>query len=258
LSSINNIEHRISTILVDDEHSALNSLRILIEKTCPELEIVGTASSVNEAYKLISSLNPSVIFLDIEMSDGSGFDLLEKLGGFNFKVIFTTAYEHYALKALKKSALDYLLKPIDDIELREAVNKLNEEIQEIDDIPIQAINTQAFGGGNRLLLPKKDCYRVIKLEDLIRCESDNNYTNFYLKDGEKIMISKTLKDFELPLLQHDFLRIHQSHLVNINFIAYYYAGRGGNISLVDGTILPVSRNKKSELLNALDLTRNIS
>ncbi len=253
---IKNIDHKLSAILIDDERSACNSLRILIEKTCPEIHIIGSAHSVNEAYSLIKKLEPSVIFLDIEMSDGSGFDLLEKIGDFNFKVIFTTAYEHYALKALKKSALDYLLKPIDDLDLRTAVGKLYDENQKNIDIPVQTIISTESGRRKRILLPNKDCYRVIKLEDLIRCESENNYTHFFLKDGEKIMIPKTLKEFEMVLLQHEFLRVHQSHLVNIDFIAYYYSGRGGNISLLDGTLLPVSRNRKSELLNALDVIRN--
>lgn len=251
-------EEIIRVVLVEDEKPALNALKILIETYCPALQVVGKAHSVAEGISVIRATSPDVVFLDVEMPDGYGFDLLTTLQPFDFKAVFTTAFEGYALQAIKQAAFDYLLKPIDPEELKLTVSKLQKSltVDIVDSGPsIAPSELQIRKGIARLLLPEKDAFRVVEVQQIVRCEAQNNYTRFFLTDNTQVLVAKTLKEYSDLLELQDFFRIHQSHLVNLDHVTHYLPGRGGNLVMEDGEVLPVSRDKKAHLLQQLDLGR---
>lgn len=186
------------------------------------------------------------------MPDGSGFDLLEKTNSINFEIIFVTAYDQFALRAIKFSALDYLLKPVDPQQLMDAIQKLEDQKSNIDSIS-QKINTllRNKNGFERISLPTFEGFKFINIKNIIRCEADNNYTHFYLNSGEKILVTKTLKEFDEILSGVEFIRIHQSHLVNTKFVDRYIKDDGGYIVMTDGSEVEVSRRRKEEFLNRM-------
>jgi two-component system, LytTR family, response regulator len=239
------------TVIIDDEINGRNILKSFIAKYCSGISIIGEAESVKSGFELIEEVEPDLIFLDIQMQDGTGFDLLEKFKLRKFKTIFVTSFDNYAIKAFKFSAVDYILKPVDPDNLVEAVNRVKElnsgnQFQEKIDVLISNINSL-----EKIGLPAADGIRFVKIHDIIRCESDNNYTLFYLKNKEKILISKTLKDFETLLSGSQFFRIHKSHLINLRYIDKYVPGEGGYVIMEDGSHADVSRRKKEGLLKLL-------
>ena len=249
----------LKAIIIDDEESARETLEGLIKKFIGEVDIVAQVESVDAGVQAIKKYLPDVVFLDIQMPLGSGFELFDKLPEIDFEVIFTTAHDQYAIKAIKFSALDYLLKPINPTELREAVEKVRQRkekgtspknmdvfVENIKDLSSQF---------NRIVLPASEGLIVVTVKEIVRCEGEKNYTTFYLLDGKKIVISKTLKEYENLLADFNFFRIFQSHLINLGYIKKYLKGRGGEVEMADGTVLPVSREKKKELLDKL---RNIA
>ncbi len=240
------------TILIDDEQHALDSLSKLLSEFVGGVEIVGTAKGVEAGYKLIQQQKPQLVFLDINMKDGTGFDLLNRFKETPFQVIFVTAYDQYAIKAFKYSATDYLMKPIDLQELRIAVEKCKsllerhlttsyEFLKSVYKDPLPA----------KLALPNMEGFQFIEIKHIIRCEGQNNYTTFYMEEGGKIMVSKTLKEYEPILEPHGFLRVYQSHLINTRHIRKYIKGRGGTVIMSDETYVPVSRDKKQLLLKLI-------
>lgn len=242
----------IKAVIIDDEKSAREILSGMLKNYCPEVEITGMANSVKKGIELIQKLQPDLVFLDIKMPLGSGFDLLESIAKINFEVIFTTAYDQYALKAIKFSALDYLLKPIDVLELKAAVKKvsesksqhlLNKKLETFIE-NITAKNKQL----TKIVIPLSDGFKVIEVKDIIRCQSDRNYTNIFIADGSKILSSRTLKDFEELLSEYNFFRIHQSHLINLNKVKFYGKGRGGQVELSDGSTVDIARSKRAEFI----------
>ncbi|MBI2280289.1 MAG: response regulator transcription factor [Bacteroidetes bacterium] len=238
-------------IIIDDEESGRKTVRNFIEKYTPDVEVVDEADNVKNGLFSILSNKPDVVFLDVRMPDGTGFDLLEKLPKINFKIIFVTAYEQHAIKAFKYSAIDYLLKPVNPDDFIEAINKLKsgnriEEIGQKVDILLK--NKIRF---NRIALPTSSGLKMISVSEIIRCESDNNYTNFFLISGKKILVSKTLKDFDELLSSEGFYRVHKSHLINIQFVKEYIRGEGGTVVLEDNTPIEVSRRKKDGLIELL-------
>ena len=246
------IQELIRAIIIDDEQESRNTIFNILKNFCDSVLVVGQAENVAEGISKIIDEKPDVVFLDIQMPDGTGFDLLEKVGKINFQVIFVTAFDQYALKAIKFSALDYILKPVDPQLLIEAVNKAKKSGTDLKTITNQ-ISTllRNKNGFERITLPTFEGFRFINLKDIIRCEADSNYTNFYLNSGEKILVTKTLKEYDESLGGLDFIRVHQSHLVNIKFIDRYIKGDGGTIIMVDGSEVEVSRRRKEDFLRLM-------
>ena len=242
----------IRAVIIDDEQESRNAISNILKNFCDGVTVVGQAENVNGGVKVISEEKPDVIFLDIQMPDGTGFDLLERTKGQNYQVIFVTAYDRFALKAIKFSALDYLLKPVDPQQLIDAVNKIKEPGLDVETIThkIQTL-LRNKNGFERITLPTFEGFRFINIKDIIRCEADNNYTNFYLNSGEKILVTKTLKEYDDTLSGLDFVRVHQSHLVNIKFVDRYIKGDGGTIVMADGSEVDVSRRRKDEFLKKM-------
>lgn len=248
------------TIIVDDNQQARNFLRTLIQQFCPELELLGSASNIKEGRFLIEQVHPELVFLDVEMPNGTGFDLLQQLPQVDFKVIFTTAHEKYALQAIKCSALDYLLKPIDIEDLLLAVGKAKEERQQsaeegTSQLKVQTLlqNLQATSaqGEQKLLLNDKYGMQVAQVKDIIRLKADNNYTHFFIKDQPPLLISKPLKDYESILPSQQFFRCHKSHLINLNYLLRYDKREDEVLILQDGSKVPVSRRKVDVLLEKM-------
>jgi len=243
-----------TAILIDDELSAREALRSLLENFVEGVEIVAEANGVATGLEVIKSHQPDIVFLDINMPSGTGFDLLEQLEEVNFCLIFVTAYDQYAIKAIKFSALDYLLKPVDLQELRQTIKRIkkisNEQSHNYSNLlkTYKANNSSSIG---TIALPTIEGYDIVKIKDVIRCEAEKNYTTFFLANGKKIVVSKTLKEFDDLLQEHNFIRIFQSHLVNLTFVKKYIRGRGGFVEMEDGIQLPVSREKKAELIRRI-------
>lgn len=247
---------KIGTIIIDDESNGRDILTALLEKFCPSLEILGTADNAESGKKIIDQLKPQLVFLDINMPGQTGFDMLQQFDAIDFEVIFVTAHDNYALKAFKFSAIDYILKPIDLEDLKAAVKKAEEKLA-FKEKPKERYNEFFNNIKNiqnpfdKLGLATRDGLIFIKISDIIRCESDVNYTWFYLEKGEKILASKTLKDFEEMLDEYNFYRIHKSHLVNLSHLKRYIKGEGGSVIMSDNSEVEVSRRNKEGLMKRL-------
>ena len=241
-------------IIIDDVLQARNTLRKDLTHYCPQVEIIGEADGVVEGAKLLKKIKPDVVFLDIQMQDGSGFDLLEIVRDGKLKVIFTTASDAYAIKAFRFAAVDYLLKPIDPDDLRQAVEKLNDKISsdgqdlELLSDTIKSKNKRQ----ERLALHTFDKIHVTAIADIVRCESSVNYTEFYFTNGKKMLVTKTLKEFEELLAEHAFFRVHQSHLINTKFIREFIKSDGGYILMSDNSSVPVSSRKRAEVMRMIE------
>jgi len=250
-------------VLIDDEVHCIGALEILLQRHCPEIEIVGKANNGEEGILVINQHKPEVVFLDIEMPRINGFEMLSHLKDIDFKIIFTTAYDTFAIKAFRVSAVDYLLKPVDKNELMSAVEKAkayNSNGDSIDKSTYQnqidslleniKVKTQQFPN---LALPTLSGLEMVKINDILYLESDGNYTRLFKENKEDILVSKTLKVLEEQLRNHNFVRIHHSHMVNINRITRYVQGDGGYVILENGQHLNVSRRKKNALMEKLTL-----
>ena len=244
----------ISTVIIDDNKTALESLRILIQRNYPQLQIVGEAFSVESGIELISNLHPDVVFLDVEMPDGTGFDLIKRLKRIDFQVVFVTAHDKYAVNAFKMSALDFLLKPVDLDELAITIRKIEQKLKEDNTLEmIQHIleNFDRNSDNKKVVLKTSDGIHLVELKKIIRCEAANNYTIFHLSNQKTIVVSKTLKEYENILAIYDFIRIHHSHLINVHYMDRFIKDEGGMVILQNGTELPVSHNRLQSLINFL-------
>ncbi len=238
-------------IIIDDEEKSRATLSSFIKKYCPSLQVVSMANGVETGVSSIKKNAPDVVFLDIEMDDGTGFDVIEAVRGIAFDLIFVTAYNQYALKAFRYSAIDYLLKPINPEELIQAVNKLTDtnRLNQIEQkLEALLLNKASL---KKIAFPSLQGLRLEEPQNIAYCESDNYYTNVHLKSGEKLVISKTLKEYDQMLEDDGFFRAHQKYLVNIAFVSSYTKSDGGYLTLENGAILPVSRRKKEELLKLI-------
>lgn len=244
----------IRAIIVDDEVGARESLARMLEKS-KFLQIVAKADSMKTAYEAITEHQPDLVFLDIEMPNGNAFDLLEKLSSIDFHIIFTTAYDHYAIRAIRVSAADYLLKPIDPEELMQAVQRVHEKMDRKDDLSTQfkALLTNVRSGPKlkRVAIPDMDGLVFINLTDIIRCESDGNYTYFILSSGKKTVASRTLGEYEQMFSDDNFFRVHRSHLINLEHVRKYIKGEGGYVVMSDNSQVEVSRRNKNDFLDRL-------
>lgn len=242
-----------NVVIVDDEPQARQNIELIIAEYFPNIRISAQAGSVKSAINIIQTENPDLVFLDVDLLDGSGFDILLALKNISFKVIFITAHEEYALRAIKFSAFDFILKPISTDELVCTINNLISDTQKEN----QAIKWDAFfnnmskndGAIKKIVLKTSESIHLIKVTDIIRCEADNNYTTFFLVGGEKIVISKGLKEYEDMLEDSGFFRVHQSHLINLNYILRFDKKDGGFVVLTDKSSIPVSQRKKQKLLD---------
>jgi two-component system LytT family response regulator len=241
----------IRALIVDDESRSCEVLQNLLLHYCADVQILGTAHSADDAVHLIREKDPDLVFLDIHMPKGDGFSLLSRLDDIPFKIIFTTAHDNYAVQAFRMSALDYLLKPIDFKLLLEAVDKFRKT-----GVPKSQANQLGLLHTNKaktIALSSIDEIRFVGLDQIIRLEADNNYTVFHLEGGEKVMVSNTLKVYEDALLEHAFLRVHNSHIINLGKVAKYLKGKGGIAVMSDGTYIEISPRKKEQFLKACAL-----
>ena len=237
-------------VVVDDIQKFRKNLIQDLADYCPDVEVVGEADGVISEEKKINTLKPDVVFLDIQINEGTAFDLLSVLGDIKFKIIFTTASDEFAIKAFKISAIDYLLKPIDIDELKCAVAKL--KIGNKDNYELLQTNIKEENKSNkRLALHSQDKIQIIEIGNIIRCESNVNYTQFFFKDGNKMLVTKTLKEYDKMLTEFGFYRVHQSHLINIDYLKEYVKIDGGYLKMKDGSSVPISTRKKSSVLRLL-------
>ena len=244
----------IKSIIVEDEAQNRENLVRLIACYCPQVEIVAQCASAAEARQAIIERHPDLVFLDIEMPGGNGFSLLEGLPDAHFEVIFVTAYDYYGIQAIKFSALDYILKPIDPNELRNAVEKALQKIaQKEENVRMLHLlqNARSEPSNMTIALSLAESIEFVPVSSIVRCESDSNYTTFFLKSGEQLIVSRTLKEFDELLVPHGFLRVHQSHLININEIKSYVKSDGGYIRMKNGATVSISRQRREMVLKAL-------
>jgi two-component system LytT family response regulator len=244
---------KLTAAIVDDVAQARATLKEDLAAYCPNIEIIGEADGVVTGSKLLNKIKPDVVFLDIQLQDGTGFDILEILGDISFQVIFTTASDEFAIKAFKFSAVDYLLKPIDPDELIVAVqkvSKVNNSTQENYDLLLNTVKEQS--APKRMALHTLEKIHVTDIADIVRCESNGNYTTFYFKNGQKLLVTKTLKEYDQMLSEYKFARVHQSHLINAQQIKEFVKVDGGYIVMRDGSKIPVSLRKKSVVMKLLE------
>ena len=242
-------------VIVDDDARIVNIISSLIETDFPDVTITATAVNVETGYQCVIDSKPDLLFLDINMPDGTGFDLLKKLEKIDFKIIFITAFGEYALQAIKFSALDYILKPIDIDELTKAIEKAREIFKvEEEQLKVRALleNFEEKKPLRRIVLHTSDSLHYVNIEEIVRCESDNNYTFFYLTENRKILVSKTLKEFTELLKDSGFLRVHQSHLINALFVDKFIKSDGGYLLMKDKSNVPVSMSNRQQILKALN------
>lgn len=245
----------IKVVLIDDEPFGIQNLQSLLQRYYPHLHIAGTARSAIEGKLLIEKIEPDVVFLDVEMPNGNGFDLLDSLEYKNFKVIFVTAFNQYALTAIKHACLDYLLKPIDLSEFHRAIEKIatpESSAKAADKISVLLQQLQQQSGNlSKLALPTLTGITFVKSEDILYCRSQGSYTEFILKDKSKIMVSRSIGEFEESLPENTFMRIHNEYIVNLSYISEYFKGRGGYVLMEDGTTIDVAVRKKKDFLERI-------
>jgi len=242
----------IKAILIDDEVHCLDTLSILLSDYCPDVQVMERCMSAKQGLMAIGKNNPALVFLDIEMPVMNGFELLEQFTEIPFAIIFTTSYDQYAIKAIRFSALDYLLKPIDPKELIAALSK----VQTQKNLPVpeqfQMLMNQIKnkdGGFNKIAIPTFEGFELIPADQVVRCEADDNYTHLFLKNKTKIVACRTLKEMEEQLQDFpSFIRVHHSYLVNMNEVSKYVRGEGGYLVMSDGSTVNVSRSRKEALM----------
>ena len=246
----------IKIVIVEDEELILDTLLDIIENNCEDVEVTDTASNIASAKEIIRKINPDLILLDINLPDGTSFDLLQQLENIDFKIIFITAFEEYAIKAIKLSALDYLIKPVDPIELIDAINNAKKTINKTNnELKLNALLSNIKDLSDKpkkIILKTAENIYLIDIQDIIRCESDGAYSRFYINDGKKILISKVLKEYEDLLQNYGFMRTHKSHIVNLSYLDRFEKLHGGSLILKDQSVIPVSVRKKEQLIAMLE------
>ncbi|MGN6250174.1 MAG: LytR/AlgR family response regulator transcription factor [Ginsengibacter sp.] len=248
----------IKVLIIDDEQHCIDRLvKLLIPSHNDLIEISGTALTVSEGIEKIALFNPDLIFLDVQIGNKTGFDLLREIPDRRFAIIFTTGYEKFAIQAIKFSALDYLLKPVDEADLNVSLMKFMNEHTEKQtsqkiDILLQNIQDNR-NSPKKIIVPTVNGLEFLDIADIVRCQSEINYTTIHLRDKGKIVVAKTLKEFEQLLPGHSFFRVHNSHLLNLAYIKSYNKGKGGSVKLLDGTIIEVSSRRKDDFIKRLSM-----
>lgn len=242
------------TVIIDDDQLARRGLRRILEQNFPEIKILGEADSVASGIKLIDEVDPDLVFLDIEMPDGTGFRLLEQLSEVDFKVVFTTSYSDYAITAFKYSAFDYIVKPVLIENVRSTIKRINEIPVLHEKQRVEVLKTNLKPGNDddaTIALPEINGFTIVKVKDIVRCEGERNYSRIFFVDGKSVLISRTLLEFDNMLVSHGFFRIHRSHLISLRNVNRYLKTDGGVVEMIDKIHLPVSPKFKEELLNRL-------
>jgi len=246
------MNRKLKTVIIDDEHDAVNFIGSIIGEYCTSLEVVGEAHNVLEGVAVITDKKPDLVFLDIEMPNGTGFDLLTHFPEKDFEVVFITAFNHYAIKAIKFSAVDYILKPININEFIEAVNRVVQKRKEKssagDESFRMLMENLKSAHPTRLAIPTSDGMEYLNPKDIIRIEADRSYSWFYITGNRKILVSKHLKEFQDLLNDRYFFRAHNSHLINLKYVKKFIRKEGGYIEMLDGEQIPISRNRKDLFL----------
>ena len=246
---------KLRTILIDDEESSLSSIKEKLNKHCSQVEITGAFTSAEDGREAIESLHPDLVFLDIEMPVMNGFVMLQQLKYKNFELIFVTAYDHYAIKAIRYSALDYLVKPVEIDQLKSAVERaavkrnILEPNRQLEILLDNILRKKSMF--QHIAIPTSDGLQFIKTDDIFYLEASINYTHIYLAGKTRYTVGRTLKDFEEMLPADNFLRIHNSYIINKNYLEKYVRGEGGQVIMKNGTVLDVSKRKKAEFLKSI-------
>lgn len=245
----------IRTLIIDDEEHMRDTLEKLLFRHCPQVKVVGTASGVNSGVMAIRELNPDIVLLDIQMGDGTGFDVLAKFSPITFKVIFITAYDSYALQAFRFSALDYLVKPVNPLIFVQTIERARELLQEHFNIQVKALEVNMKGIPNqqkKIIIKTTDNIYLMEVKDIISCVSDDCYTTIHSVGGDHILVSKTLKEYEELLSSLGFYRVHKSYLINLSHIKRFERQDGGSIVLTNNIKIPVASRKRDEMMNLLE------
>ncbi|MBC3756918.1 response regulator transcription factor [Hyunsoonleella sp. SJ7] len=240
---------KLKSIIVEDEETSRKILKNYLQKYCPSVEVLGEAANVEEALVLIRNNDLDLVFLDVEMPYGNAFDLLEKVGNINFETIFVTAYDHYAIDALNAHASYYLMKPISIDELIKAVDYVTEIKSKENALQDEVLVPKTSGVNGKITIPQQSGFEVLNTANILYCKADDNYTEIYLNNNKRKIVSKTLKYFEEALSDTSFARVHKSYLVNVNEVVKYKKGKGGSVELSNGKEIMVSASKKANLLS---------
>lgn len=241
------MKKQLTACIIDDEQHGRDYVALLLENEFPEVEVVFQGASVEEAYSYLIKTTPDILFLDIQLGDSNVFELLSMFKEIESEIIFITAYENFAIQAIKNGATDYLLKPIKKLDFIVAVNKALENIKKNTVLPVN--NTQY----DKISLPTLQGFKLVNISEIIRCEADSNYTTFYFTDKTKITVCKTLLEFEAFLAEHNFFRIHHKYLINLAQLKEYIKGKGGQVIMNDNSVLDVSVRRKNEFLQKLQV-----
>lgn len=243
----------LKAVIIDDEPKARKAISNILEKHCPNISIAATGDSLKSGLEAIKNNQPDIVFLDIQLGNATGFDLLKEAGTVNFKVIFITAYEKFAIKAFRFSAIDYILKPINPAELLEAVQKTEEILNtENMNIKLNILLTNREKETKKIVLKTSDSLNVANIQDILRCEAYGNYTWIYLNNSKKVLVSRSLKEFDDMLSEYGFFRVHNAHLINMAYLERCEKTKGGNVYMKDQAEVPVAFARKQALLKALE------
>jgi len=245
----------LKAILVDDEWSSLQNLQQKLTEFCPDVQVTATAQKPEEAILLIQQHKPDIVFLDIEMPRMNGFRMLDALGTVDFEIIFTTAYNHYAVDAIRISAFDYLMKPVAISELQNAVSRLREQRLGKTKDKLDLLKNALVSGKTqeeKIAIPTSEGLEFIPIKNIVHIESSSNYCKIFFADGKSLLVTKLLKDFEDMLVPYNFYRVHNSHLINLAYIKKYIRGEGGQVVMENGTVVDVARRKKEEFLKLIN------
>jgi two-component system, LytTR family, response regulator len=242
----------IKSVIVEDDSNSLFVLQALLDKFCPEIEIIGTAQNVIEARKVIDNKEPDLVFMDISLPDGDGFDVLNAVHYRKFKTIFTTAHDHYAMKAIKFSALDYIIKPIDVEQLKESISRFQKYSSEDEfDTDVRILKDVLNSKFEKVALPIQEGVRFVKLDQILYCEASSNYTYFHLIGGDKALVSRSMVNYENVFADLHFCRIHNKYIINLKYVEKYEKGRRSYAILEGAVALPISETRKEEFLAKL-------
>ena len=242
---------QISCVIIDDEENAIKVLTRFIQEYCPDLKILGTGNNIDSGIEVILEQNPQLVFLDIEMPLGSGFDLLEKVGDREFHVVFITAYDHYAIKAIKEQAIDYILKPVDIDDLINAVEKVKKKIKEPKNVR-EVLKKLDIESKARLAIPTLYGHRFLEPDHIVHVKADGSYSMIYTDNEGDIMVSKNLKSIENALKQDYFLRVHRSHIVNLNMVKEFHKNDGGYLVMKTGERIEIGASNRNQIIETLN------
>jgi two-component system LytT family response regulator len=245
----------LKAIILEDEEDNRNLLSGFLKDYCPQISLLASVDTVKSAWEAINAFRPDVVFMDIQLKGETSFDLLEKLGEIQFEIIFTTAYESYMLKAIKLSAVDYLLKPINVNELKAAIEKVEKKRNQMfynKSLEVLLSNFRNSVPDHKIALSSSDGFVFVKVSNIMYLKSEGAYTYFYLKPNEKILTSKNISEYEDLLADHNFFRIHKSYIVNMAEVTKYVRGEGGQVIMSNNSVFDVSRRRKEEFLKLLD------